>query len=649
MINKEFMGLNGFIWFMGVVEDRNDPYMAGRVKVRCFGHHTGNKTDLPTEDLPWAQVMLPVTSSGISGIGQTPLGLVEGSHVFGFFRDGENRQELVVMGSLPGAPKELGDPNKGFYSPKKGEDIALPYYKNRDMLKGYSNYPRWKDSPDTNQLATAPENYSFYASPYHDLTYHYMEKAIEADVVGIKPVAIFAQEQMQLASAFISKGTSSLFGFVSDIITGLALDVIGNQIITGSKVLYNSLGITQLVKDTVPSLVSGGEEVLKKLGQGTDWIIGSTLYLAKGADGYLKTTLSWDAVKFGDFTPTQSSLRAIGGELTKTAKGYYRLAITNPNTMREMFGTEAVANNEDIHLFQKAEAQVASGQTLTVDQSVLANRTVTGLESTKVSQAESLTGATQKVDAVASSGEGILTTYNDQGVLVAVAGGIGTDSITQQGRILGSQGKILKTRNINAKSYAGDNTAGRIKLMARTNSIDEEQGTWKVPELPKNPSPYPHKHVHETESGHLTIYDDNLNYESIEQIHSSGTRYQVAYDGSKVDRVVSDHITAVQGTTYKIVEEDENVTVEGHYKITVNKSGEKGNNYEIAIGKNANVQIMVEKGDFNVNVLDGRINMNCSDNFNVLCGGEMNVIAQGDMSFNSGDDITLRGDKIFLN
>ena len=28
---------------------------------------------------------------------------------------------------------------------------------------------------------------------------------------------------------------------------------------------------------------------------------------------------------------------------------------------------------------------------------------------------------------------------------------------------------------------------------------------------------------------------------------------------------------------------------------------------------------------------------------------EMNVIAQGDMSFNSGDDITLRGDKIFLN
>ena len=44
--------------------------------------------------------MLPVTSAGISGMGTKHLGLVEGSHVFGFFRDGV-RQEPVVMGSIP--------------------------------------------------------------------------------------------------------------------------------------------------------------------------------------------------------------------------------------------------------------------------------------------------------------------------------------------------------------------------------------------------------------------------------------------------------------------------------------------------------------------------------------------------------------------
>ena len=34
------MGQDGFIWFVGVVEDRNDPSKLGRVKVRCLGFHT---------------------------------------------------------------------------------------------------------------------------------------------------------------------------------------------------------------------------------------------------------------------------------------------------------------------------------------------------------------------------------------------------------------------------------------------------------------------------------------------------------------------------------------------------------------------------------------------------------------------------------
>ena len=72
-MNNNFIGMDGFLWFYGVVEDRQDPYMIGRVKVRCLGHHTEDKITLPTKDLPWAQVMLPVTSAGISGVGQTPV------------------------------------------------------------------------------------------------------------------------------------------------------------------------------------------------------------------------------------------------------------------------------------------------------------------------------------------------------------------------------------------------------------------------------------------------------------------------------------------------------------------------------------------------------------------------------------------------
>jgi len=142
MNELNFMGRNGFLWFVGVVEDRQDPQYAGRIRVRALGHHTSDKTKLPTSDLPWAAVMLPISSSGISGIGQTPLGLVEGSWVFGYFRDGERCQEPLVLGSLPGKPSEYGNPNKGFYDPNSRTD---------DTTK--SIYPKEIDEPDTNRLA----------------------------------------------------------------------------------------------------------------------------------------------------------------------------------------------------------------------------------------------------------------------------------------------------------------------------------------------------------------------------------------------------------------------------------------------------------------------------------------------------------------
>jgi len=138
MNNDKFLGHNGFLWFVGVVEDRQDPQFAGRVRVRCLGHHTSNTTILPTSDLPWSQVVLPITSSGISGLGQTPLGLVEGSWVFGYFRDGSNRQEPLVIGSLPGRPSELSQ-SGGFYDPN-------------------GIYPKYKDEPDVNRLAINDED-----------------------------------------------------------------------------------------------------------------------------------------------------------------------------------------------------------------------------------------------------------------------------------------------------------------------------------------------------------------------------------------------------------------------------------------------------------------------------------------------------------
>jgi hypothetical protein len=138
MITNGFLGYDRFVWFQGVVEDRFDPLKLGRVRVRILGLHTEDKTKIPTEDLPWAFPILPITSASMNGIGDTPVGPVEGTWVVGFFRDGDNCQEPVVFGTIGGIPQERTRPNIGFSDP-------------------FNHYPEddYIGEADTNRLARA--------------------------------------------------------------------------------------------------------------------------------------------------------------------------------------------------------------------------------------------------------------------------------------------------------------------------------------------------------------------------------------------------------------------------------------------------------------------------------------------------------------
>lgn len=98
-IQSEFYG-DKFRWFIGIVEETaSDEPKLGRVKVRIYGVH-GDRQQVPTADLPYAQVMVPTTEPGISGLGRNPM-LAEGATVFGIFMDGVNSQLPLVLGSIP--------------------------------------------------------------------------------------------------------------------------------------------------------------------------------------------------------------------------------------------------------------------------------------------------------------------------------------------------------------------------------------------------------------------------------------------------------------------------------------------------------------------------------------------------------------------
>ena len=93
---NNFIGLDKFVWWVGVIEGRNDELGIGRCQVRIFGWHTEDKIALPTEDLPWATPMLPINAPNTFSKPRM------GDWIVGFFMDGESAQFPIMMGILPG-------------------------------------------------------------------------------------------------------------------------------------------------------------------------------------------------------------------------------------------------------------------------------------------------------------------------------------------------------------------------------------------------------------------------------------------------------------------------------------------------------------------------------------------------------------------
>ena len=122
-VEPNYFGRDSYFWWVGVVEDRRDPKKLGRLRVRVLGCHTEVKQLIPTCELHWAYVYQPFQwNPAMNGLGHSPTGPVEGTWVFGFFKDNESAQDPVVLGSIHGIPEEPPKPCIGFYDP------SLPFH-----------------------------------------------------------------------------------------------------------------------------------------------------------------------------------------------------------------------------------------------------------------------------------------------------------------------------------------------------------------------------------------------------------------------------------------------------------------------------------------------------------------------------------------
>ena len=145
LLKTNQIGADGFNWWIGQVETSNtdDPKKSGRYRVRIVGHHLKSGQATPTKELPWAQVMMPVTTpftdGGVTG---ATVNLQQGNWVLGFFLDND-KQKPIILGSIghtAGATEVLNqDPNPG------------------SQEKGFTTYTHPKTKPEAHRSVDSPD------------------------------------------------------------------------------------------------------------------------------------------------------------------------------------------------------------------------------------------------------------------------------------------------------------------------------------------------------------------------------------------------------------------------------------------------------------------------------------------------------------
>ena len=116
LFKNHFVGRDGFIWWIGqvapedtwkdniparpAISNEAQPGFAERYKVRIMGYHTPDREVLPDDSLPWATVMYPVTAGAGGRASSQNANITQGMFVFGFFIDGDQAQQPVIMGCL---------------------------------------------------------------------------------------------------------------------------------------------------------------------------------------------------------------------------------------------------------------------------------------------------------------------------------------------------------------------------------------------------------------------------------------------------------------------------------------------------------------------------------------------------------------------
>jgi len=399
--------LGNMQWWIGVVEDRDDPEQVGRVRVRIFGDHTADRNKIPVASLPWAQVMMPATSASLAGVGDSPTGILQGSWVVGFYMDGESKQQPLVMGTIPGITSPA-DPLKGFSDPNAVNPVRVnepdtPYsampstYKEHgsyitkvdtrvddvecavppkvssvavDEADSYYERPTWSspsvqsDTPPVYPYNKVKETESGHVFEIDDTPgnerisqFHTSGTAYEIQQDGSKTETIIGNNYHVVLGSdniyIVGNANLTIDGNLRTLVKGnYHLEVNGNktEVVRGSRQTKISLNDNIEIDQSYSGNIA--ENSIQRVGQNETRIVGQSRNTTVGIDDDLTVNGNYGRIVIGDTSEFSNGNYALttNGQLNVTASG--NIIVETPSNMTNNIDgnlTDNVVGNVDVN------------------------------------------------------------------------------------------------------------------------------------------------------------------------------------------------------------------------------------------------------------------------------------------------------------
>jgi hypothetical protein len=602
------------MYYTGVVESRMDPLMLGRCKVRIIGLHTENKIDLPTDDLPWAYPMQPITSAGISGIGHAPVGPVEGSWVVIIFAD-EDQQQPMMIGTIGGIPQE-----------KTGINGGNGQYGTEELVTGIGTTSTVSGSTQTDISPPSP-------------------LAESSGLIGPLATLIAKAESGNKGYNAFNRGTAN--GKIIPACGSMNLvDMQVSEIMSlqalppGDPQRLFAVGRYQCIPGTLKEAVKAlNIDTTRKFNQITQDLICQEYLLAKKRPALVKYYKSSDKT---DETLLMNAGRCLAAEFASIEdpfnlgypyggiNGSYYRGGNRAHTMWESQIKPTLLQEWDFRNGAKPSVTSQLGEP------PIENPEAPSTKGSADSVLSTILKVAAEVTNIPALGELLPDGTVSNGIKDANYGGDGFKDPT------GTYPLYVKEPDTNR--LAINNNIESTIIIQKEAALDTgvriaNGGTWDQSPPPYN-AQYPFNHVYQSESGHIMEFDDTHGSERIHLYHKAGTFTEIDANGSKVNRIVGDNFEILERNGFVHVKGSLNVTVDGAYNVRVDNtlnlevSGNAliniFNDAEINVSGNANLSVGEE-----FNVRASYINIEADNEINLTAGTNTNIHSKGDYNLKS--------------